>query len=127
MSDRQDDSNPKKAQSLSETDIVSDRSIDRWSALRAVATVVTGAVVAAVATVPGEAEAQCTDSDGGRWADRPGRGRRCRRVVYRRPTGFTDRDPSDGAGYGVCPLRGFTDSDAGGASDPGGRGRGPCH
>ena len=121
----QSSDNPKK--SLSESDIVAEQAIGRRSALRAVAGVVTGAVVAATVALPGEAEAQCTDSDGGRWADRPGYGRRCRRVYYRRPTGFTDRDPSDGAGYGVCPSRGFTDSDAGAGSDPGGRGRGPCH
>ena len=85
-----------------------------------------GAAIGAVAIVGGatEAEAQrCTDSDGGRYADRAGYGRRCRR----RRTGITDRDPYDpvGGGRGRGRRRryrsGITDRDPG---DPVGNGRG---
>ena len=84
--------------------------------------------VAAASTIgviaPTEAEAfQCTDSDTGRYADRAGNGRRCRR----RRTGCTDRDTgryADPAGNGRCRRRtGCTDSDTGRYSDPAGNGR----
>ena len=96
-----------------------------------------GATVAAAAGIlglePSEAEAQgCTDSDGGRWADPGGRGRRCfrRRVRVRR--GCTDHDSgrwADPAGRGrrcrrvIRVRRSCTDRDGGRWADPAGRGR----
>ena len=80
-------------------------------------TVMGGAAVGAVAIVAGSqrAEAQITDSDGGAYADPPGRGRG-------RRTGVTDRDSSDRPGYGRGRrVSGLTDRDP---SDPPGNGRG---
>ncbi len=84
-----------------------------------------GAVAAGAAmTVLGEpAKAfQCSDSDGGQYADPGGRGRRCGR-------GCSDSDSgsyADPGGRGRnCGRSGLTDGDSGSHSDPGGNGRGP--
>ena len=84
-----------------------------------------GALVsaAAITVVTDEASAQsgCSDADSGRYGDPGGNGRRCRR-----PTGCSDRDPSDPIGRGRrCGGRpaGCTDRDTGRYSDPVGRGR----
>jgi len=98
--------------SLSDDEIVEAPETNRRGAMRFLGIAALGAAVAAFFGGTPEAEAQrCTDSDGGRFADGVGRGRRCRpvyrRPVYRRPV------------Y----RRSCTDSDGGRFADPGGRGR----
>src|SRR5690349_11416384 len=120
MSDKPDDADKKPDNTLTDDQIVSEPALERRSLLQLIGTAV-GAALGAVVLAPSEAEAQVTDRDAGRFADPPGRGRgryRPARPVYRRRTGYTDRDPSDGVGYGVCALRGHTDSDGGRNSDP---------
>ena len=134
---------------LTDEDIVEEKSVGRRFALRMIGGLALGSAVASVLTHPAEAEAQRrtgrTNSDPD---DRPGygrtgvtdsdpsdgsgygRGRGGARPSARRRTGATDRDSgpgADGAGFGVCAQRGHTDSDSGGGSDGAGRGRGPCH
>ena len=124
---------------LREEDIVTERvstgeSVGRRTTLGAI-----GASVVAMAGVlgaaPEVAEAQCTDSDGGRWADPGGRGRRCRRVrrrvqrTYRRQVQrCTDSDGGRyadraGAGRRCGGRRSCSDPDGGRWADPAGRGR----
>ena len=114
---------------LEEDDIETERGLGRRSTIGLI-----GASFAAMTGVLGfsvnEAEAQCTDSDGGRYADAGGRGRRCRRTA-----GCSDPDGgrwADPAGRGRrCQGRvrvrprtgGCTDSDGGRFADAAGRGR----
>lgn len=112
-------SEPKK--SLEETEISSERTVGRRSALGVLGAGVIGGAVAVTGMVsqPQVAQAKATDSDAGANADGAGRGR----------TGQTDRDSGSGsdiAGHGVCAERGHTDSDSGGNADGAARGRGPC-
>ena len=60
---------------LEDGDIVSERSMGRRSTIGAIGAAVAGAA-GIIALTPETAEAKCTDSDGGRWADPGGRGRR---------------------------------------------------
>ena len=79
---------------------------------------------AALTRIASRAEAQVTDSDTGRVADPPARGRG--------RTGLTDSDPADPAGNGrgrrapAAQVRrtGLTDADPNASSDPAGNGRG---
>ncbi len=125
---------------LDEGDIVNAQPVGRRSAMASVGLGVLGALGLAVGLKPSTAEAQnCTDSDGGPYADAAGYGRRCR-VYYRPPAvvvvrrqGCTDSDGgpySDPGGGGrrcgvyVVPVqRTCTDSDAGSYADAAGRGR----
>lgn len=71
----------------------------------------------------GRPRSGCTDSDTGRYADSPGHGH-CRRRVYR--SGCTDSDGgryADSPGNGRCHRRSCTDSDSGSYADSPGRGR----
>jgi len=115
---------------LSEEDIDTERGVGRRSAMGVIGASVAAAAGVMAFEVP-EAEAQCTDSDGGRFADPGGRGRRCRRR-----TGCSDPDGgrwADPAGRGRrCSRvrrrrrrrsRGCTDSDGGRFADAAGRGR----
>ncbi len=112
-----------KKKTLIEDGIRVARPLGRRGALAAIfaTTGLVGALGRATAAAQGNARAtssnagsKASDSDS---SDAPGHGR----------TGFTDRDSgpgADGAGRGVCPERGWSDSDP---TDPAGRGRGPCH
>ena len=79
---------------------------------------------AALTRIAGRAEAQVTDSDTGRVADPPARGRG--------RTGLNDSDPADPVGNGrgrrapAAQVRrtGLTDADSSTTSDPVGNGRG---
>ena len=59
---------------LEEAEIVTERTMGRRSSMGVIGVSV-AAAAGVVAAAPSEAEAQCTDSDGGRWADAAGRGR----------------------------------------------------
>ncbi len=101
-----DEDTPKASQAtLSEDDITTERTMGRRSTLATL-----GAAVATITGIlgldVGEAEAQCTDSDGGRYADPAGGGRRCRRRRRR-----------------ARRRRRCSDSDGGRYADPAGRGR----
>ncbi len=87
-----------------------------------------GASVAVVAGVVGtgvnEAQAQCTDSDGGPHADPGGHGRRCRHGGCTDSDGGHHADPAGGGRH--CGGHGHhrcSDSDGGHYADPAGRGR----
>ena len=116
------DKNEKKT-TLTDEEIVTEKSIGRRSTLRIIGASVVGAAVAAAVGLRGstaEAQQGPSDSDSGPGEDAPGRGR----------TGFSDRDSGpneDRPGHGVCALRGTSDSDSGPGEDPPGHGRGPCH
>ena len=98
---------------LHDEDIVkSDDGVGRRSAVARIGMGFLSAVGAAVGLRPSTAEAQnCTDSDGGPYADQPGYGRHCR-VYYRQPVVYVQPQP-----------QGCTDSDGGPYADGGGRGR----
>lgn len=112
---------------LGEDDIETERGIGRRSTIGII-----GASFAAMAGVlgiePSEAEAQCTDSDGGQWADPGGGGRRCRRSGCSDSDGGRWADPAGagrrcGGGVRVVPRTGCTDGDGGRWADPAGGGR----
>ncbi|MGE0785119.1 MAG: hypothetical protein AB7S26_05475 [Sandaracinaceae bacterium] len=133
---------------LTDEDIHVERSIGRRGAIGIIgASFATAAAV--MASAPETAEAQgCSDSDGGRYADPAGRGRRCgggggsgcsdsdggryadaaghgRRCGGGR-RGCSDSDGgryADGAGHGRRCGRSCSDSDGGRYADPAGQGR----
>jgi len=112
---------------LEDADIETERTLGRRSTVGLI-----GASFAAMAGVMGfsvpEAEAQCTDSDGGRFADPGGGGRRCARSGCSDSDGGRNGDPG-GAGRRCGGRRrrgrsrGCSDSDGGPNADPGGGGR----
>ncbi|MBX3273374.1 MAG: hypothetical protein KF729_24135 [Sandaracinaceae bacterium] len=112
---------------LEDKDIETERGLSRRSTIGLI-----GASFAAMTGVlgisPSEAEAQCTDSDGGRWADPGGGGRRCRRSGCSDSDGGRFADPAGAGrrcsgGVVVQPRGGCTDSDGGRWADGAGRGR----
>ncbi|MCA9606083.1 MAG: hypothetical protein KC619_10840 [Myxococcales bacterium] len=112
---------------LEEGDIETERGLGRRSTIGLI-----GASFAAMTGVLGfevsEAEAQCTDSDGGRYADPGGGGRRCRRSGCSDSDGGRYADPAGGGRrcsgrVRVRPRQGCTDSDGGRYADPAGGGR----
>jgi hypothetical protein len=92
-----------KAPTLTDADISSQRHVSRRSLLSALGLGL-GVAAAAVVGRPATTAAQgnCTDNDGGRYADLPGFGRRCGPGTPR-PTGCTDMDSGpneDAPGFG---------------------------
>lgn len=98
-------SDEKKKQTLSDTDLVTERPMGRRSSMAMLGGAILGAAGLVAAATPQQAEAQCTDRDP---QDPAGRGR---------GRGISDSDPSDPAG---CGRRACSDSDP---NDPAGRGR----
>jgi len=97
----------KKKTSLTEDEVIIERSMGRRSSMAMLGASVLGATVLVGVATPEHAEAQCSDSDP---YDPAGRGRRCCR-------GVSDSDPYDPAG---CGRRSCSDSDP---YDPAGAGR----
>jgi hypothetical protein len=94
-----------KHSTLTDADISSQRHVSRRSLLSALGLGLGVAAAAAVGRSPmsaAQAPSRCSDNDGGRFADPPGFGRRCRQRPVR-PTGCTDMDSGfneDPPGYG---------------------------
>ena len=115
------ENNEKKT--LTDEEIVTEKTIGRRSTLGIIGASVVGVAVAAAVGLrgsPAQAQQGPSDSDSGPGEDAPGRGR----------TGASDRDSGpneDHPNHGVCALRGTSDQDSGPGEDPPAHGRGPCH